>query len=203
MENEPQTTPPPPSGGDRSKLTSWIVIAVVVVAGLIYLARQRRDLAVSSAANGGTSLAMGALMSAGKVAGLPAPNWTLKQLDGQPLSLSQFKGKAVVLDFWASWCGPCKMEIPWWNDLQAKYRAQGLQIIGISEDDNDKDVRDFLAKNRLDYPVVMDHNALAAAWGMPIGLPTTFFIRRDGTIAARVEGLEGEDELQQRIQGIL
>lgn len=203
MENEPQTTPPPPSGGDRSKLTSWIVIAVVVVAGLIYLARQRRDLAVSSAANGGTSLAMGGLMSAGKVAGLPAPNWTLKQLDGQPLSLSQFKGKAVVLDFWASWCGPCKMEIPWWNDLQAKYRAQGLQIIGISEDDNDKDVRDFLAKNRLDYPVVMDHNALAAAWGMPIGLPTTFFIRRDGTIAARVEGLEGEDELQQRIQGIL
>lgn len=203
MENEPQTTPPPPSGGDRSKLTSWIVIAVVVVAGLIYLARQRRDMAVSSAANGGTSLAMGGLMSAGKVAGLPAPNWTLKQLDGQPLSLSQFKGKAVVLDFWASWCGPCKMEIPWWNDLQAKYRAQGLQIIGISEDDNDKDVRDFLAKNRLDYPVVMDHNALAAAWGMPIGLPTTFFIRRDGTIAARVEGLEGEDELQQRIQGIL
>lgn len=203
MENEPQTTPTPPSGGDRSKLTSWIVIAVVVVAGLIYLARQRRDMAVSSAANGGTSLAMGGLMSAGKVAGLPAPNWTLKQLDGQPLSLSQFKGKAVVLDFWASWCGPCKMEIPWWNDLQAKYRAQGLQIIGISEDDNDKDVRDFLAKNRLDYPVVMDHNALAAAWGMPIGLPTTFFIRRDGTIAARVEGLEGEDELQQRIQGIL
>ncbi|MGH9542985.1 MAG: TlpA family protein disulfide reductase [Terriglobales bacterium] len=202
MENEPQTAPPP-SGGDHSKLTSWIVIAVVVVAGLIYLARQRRDMAVSSAAKGGTSLAMGALMSAGNVAGLPAPNWTLKQLDGQPLSLSQFKGKAVVLDFWASWCGPCKMEIPWWNDLQAKYRARGLQIIGISEDDNDKDVRDFLAKNRLDYPVVMDHNALAAAWGMPIGLPTTFFIRRDGTIAARVEGLEGEDELQRRIQGIL
>lgn len=202
---DPSKPPAPPAAqkGDRSKITSWLVIAVVIVVGLVYLARQRQELAAATAGKGSADATAGELMTAGKIADEPAPNWTLKELNGQSLSLAQFKGKPVVLDFWASWCGPCKIEIPWWNELQAQYKAQGLQIIGVSEDDNDQDVRDFLAKNHLDYPIVMDHNALAKSWGLPLGLPTTFFIRRDGTIAMRIEGLEGKDELQQHIKGIL
>lgn len=203
MADEPNPTPSSRTR-ERSQLTSWIVIALVVVGGLVYLARQRQKVAMAVASNAtGTPATMGGLMVADSVMGRAAPNWTLKGVTGETLSLEQFRGKPVVLDFWATWCGPCKIEIPFWNALQKQYAAQGLVIIGVSEDDYDQDVRNFLAKTRVDYPVVVDHDALAATWGMPMGLPTTFFIRRDGTIAARVEGLEGSDELEQRIQGIL
>ncbi|MGH9527774.1 MAG: TlpA family protein disulfide reductase [Terriglobales bacterium] len=194
--------PAPAPGGPKGRLTSWIIIAVVIVGGLIYISAHRKAAAAAAAATGATPAA-GHFMVANQVQGLVAPNFTLTRLDGQPISLAQFKGRPVVLDFWASWCGPCKEEIPSWNALQKKYAAQGLQIIGIAEDNEAAPVKAYLAGHHLDYPVAMDLGGLASTWGMPFGLPTTFFINREGKISARVEGLEGRDELQYRIQQIL
>lgn len=197
-------TPNPGASGNtgKARLTNWIIIAVVVAGGLLYISAHRRAAAKAAAASGGAPAA-GVLMTADSVQGMTAPNFNLITLQGKPISLAQFKGHPVILDFWASWCGPCKEEIPFWNTLQKKYAAQGLQIIGISEDSQAAPVRKYLATHAMDYPVAMDQGALADSYGMPFGLPTTFFIGRNGKISARVEGLEGQDELQYRIQKIL
>lgn len=143
--------------------------------------------------------------------GQQAPNFTLQDLQGQQVSLASFKGHPVVIDFWATWCGPCKMEIPWLEDFQKQYAGQGLQIIGINADDLDKsdaaklftekrEISDFATKMHINYPVLLDANAIADAWGGVDALPTTFFIDRSGKIVASTVGLPSHDEIVSDIQ---
>lgn len=193
-----QTNPPTP----RNQALNWVIVGLVIVGGLLYLAKSRRDQAQSAIANG-TMPSHAPLLVSASVHGAAAPNWTLPGIDGKPVSFSQFKGHPVVIDFWASWCGPCKEEIPFWKQLQDKYRSQGLVIIGVSEDDSTADVKNFLKTTPLNYPVVMDQQRLESSYGMPEGLPTTFFIDRNGKISARVLGLEAQPELEHRVQQIL
>lgn len=196
---EPNQTQPESA---RSRAMNWIIVGVVVVGALLYLAKTRRDQAQSSGS--ASAVARNApLLVAPNIAGRPAPNWTLPDVNGKPVDFSQFKGHPVVIDFWASWCGPCKDEIPWWNQLQAKYKDKGLIIIGVSEDDSVNDVKNFLKTTPLDYTVVMDQQRLESTYGMPEGLPTTFFIDRNGKVSARVLGLEAQPELEHRVQEIL
>lgn len=143
--------------------------------------------------------------------GRQAANFTLLDLQGQPVSLSSFKGRPLVVDFWATWCGPCRMEIPWLEDLQKQYAAQGLQVIGISADDLDKQdpaklftekrsISDFATKMHINYPVLLDANSIAESWGGVDSLPTTFFIDRNGKIVASTVGLASRDEIASDIQ---
>ncbi len=138
--------------------------------------------------------------------GQQAPNFTLQNLQGQNVSLASFKGHPVIVDFWATWCGPCKMEIPWLEQLQQQYAGQGLQIIGINADDLDKDdpaklftekreIGDFASEMHINYPVLLDADAIANAWGGVDALPTTFFIDRNGRIVASTVGLAPRDEI--------
>jgi peroxiredoxin len=144
----------------------------------------------------------------------PAPNFTLEDLQGKKVSLSSFKGKAVVVDFWATWCAPCKVEIPWFEKLQDQYASQGLQIVGISADDLDKDdkaqnlkdkkeIADFVAKMHMNYPVLIDADSIAKPYGGLDALPTTFFIDRSGKVIAATLGLADRDEIEANIKKAL
>jgi len=143
--------------------------------------------------------------------GQQAPNFTLEDLQGQKVSLASYRGRPVVVDFWATWCGPCKLEIPWLEQLQSQYAPQGLQVIGLSADDLDTDdpaklftekreISDFASKMHINYPVLLDADAIADAWGGVDALPTTFFIDRSGRIVASTVGLASHDEIVSDIQ---
>jgi len=114
-----------------------------------------------------------------------APDFSLPDLKGGRLELSAYLGKVVLLDFWATWCDPCRDEIPRFAELQEKYREQGLQIIGISMDDEPEPVRDFYQKFKMNYPVVMGNAKIGEAYGGVLGLPIAFLIGRNGRIYSR------------------
>ena len=120
-----------------------------------------------------------------------APDFTLKDADGKTVHLSDYKGKVVLLDFWATWCPPCKIEIPWFMDMQRKYKDQGFEVLGVAMDDNGwEDVKPFLADLKVNYRVVVGDDATSNAYGGVESLPTTFLIDREGKIAAIHIGLD-------------
>jgi thiol-disulfide isomerase/thioredoxin len=123
--------------------------------------------------------------------GKTAPDFTLQTLDGKNVSLSSFRGKGVLLNFWATWCGPCKIEMPWFVELQKEYGSQGLQIVGVAMDDSStQDIQNFVKEMGVNYPVLLGKEAVGQAYGGVDVLPTTFFIDRDGKIVAREFGLQ-------------
>src|SRR5262249_17931185 len=110
-------------------------------------------------------------------AGSAAPDFTLPDLKGKSVQLASFRGKAVVVDFWATWCDPCKIEMPWLVDLQRKYGPQGLQILGVAMDDADEQtIQAFAHKMGVNYPVLKGTEAVADLYGGLDGLPATFFV---------------------------
>jgi peroxiredoxin len=117
-----------------------------------------------------------------------APNFSLHDLDGKPLGLANYRGNVVLLNFWATWCAPCRDEIPHFVEFQDKYRKQGFQVIGISMDDGPQPVREFYKEFKLNYPVALGTAQVAEAYGGVLGLPVTFLIGRDGGVAAKYVG---------------
>lgn len=143
-----------------------------------------------------------------------APNFTLKDTSGKPVSLSEFKGKAVIVDFWATWCAPCKIEIPWLEQFNNEYAGQGLQILGVSEDNLNLDNKSEMAKEKqaiadgakklkINYPVLIDDADVSTPYGGVENLPTTFFINRSGKIVASSVGLVPRDEIEANIKKAL
>ncbi len=146
--------------------------------------------------------------------GKPAPNFTLTDLKGKKVSLASYRGKAVQLNFWATWCAPCKIETPWLIELQQKYAGQGFEILGVSFDDLNKDDPKSLAKDtaeiakgaqalHIPYPVLIDGDSIAKAYGDVDVFPTSFFVDRKGTIVAASVGLTSKDELEANIRKAL
>ena len=132
-----------------------------------------------------------------------APDFTLTELNGQKLSLADYKGKVVLLDFWATWCGPCRIEIPGFVQLQNKYRDQGFTVIGVSMDDGPEPVKEFYQEFRMNYPVALTDHKVDQLYGGVIGLPTTFVIGRDGRIYARHPGAEPASVFEDEIKTLL
>lgn len=114
--------------------------------------------------------------------GAPAPAWHLTSLDGREVSSTTLKGKVVILDFWATWCGPCKKEIPAYMALQRKYGDQGLVIVGVSMDSTPGPVKKYVADNQLNYVVGMTNDEVYRAFNSPDAIPTTVLIDRGGVI---------------------
>jgi len=115
----------------------------------------------------------------------PAPDFNLPLIDGGQLRLSSYRGKVVLLDFWATWCIPCREETPHFVDLQQKYGGEGLQIIGVSMDDSADPVRTFYQQFHMNYPIVMGTADVGSAYGGVLGLPIAFLIDREGRISAK------------------
>ena len=133
----------------------------------------------------------------------PAPDFSLPELSGQELRLSSYRGRVVLLDFWATWCAPCREEIPHLVQLQDKYRGRGLTIIGVSMDDTSEPVRDFYKQFRMNYPVVMGNAQTGELYGGVLGLPIAFVIGRDGKVYAKHIGATDILVLEKEVGGLL
>jgi cytochrome c biogenesis protein CcmG/thiol:disulfide interchange protein DsbE len=133
-----------------------------------------------------------------------APDFSLQDANGKTLKLSEFKGKVVLVDFWATWCGPCKIEIPWFIEFQRKYKDRGFSVIGVSMDENGwQVVKPFLEELKVNYPVVLGTEEISAAYGGVEVLPTTFIIDKQGRIVATHQGLVSKDEMEKTIEDLL
>jgi cytochrome c biogenesis protein CcmG/thiol:disulfide interchange protein DsbE len=158
--------------------------------------------------------AEGGVRMSSALEGKAAPNFSLVDLAGHKVSLADYKGKAVLVNFWATWCGPCKVEIPWLMEFRNRYRAEGFEVLGISEDDLDKDnskklseekseIAKFAAENKMEYPVLPDLNDAAGSFGGVESLPESFYIGRNGVIVASFIGLDQKAAMDAKIQKAL
>ena len=204
LDNQDQPTPPPtppegapPSGpaprqGAQRNVMVLVVVIVAVALMLWVGVRQSR--------NGKSALAIpGSAMEIGQ----PAPDFELSTLDGKAVHLSDFRGKAVVLNFWATWCDPCKVEMPWLVDLQKHYGPQGLQIVGVAMDDSGKDaIQKFAQQMGVNYVVLQGKNAVGDAYGAT-GYPTTVYIDRNGKVLNHILGLVSKSEIEDNIKQAL
>lgn len=137
--------------------------------------------------------------------GKKAPSFTLKALDGRKVSLADYKGRAVLINFWATWCAPCKLEMPWFVDLHKQYAGQGFEILGISEDDakDRPQIGTFTQKIGVNYPILVDDYAASKAYGGVEFLPTTYYVGRSGKIVEETSGLASRDEIEANIKKAL
>jgi len=132
----------------------------------------------------------------------PAPGFELKDANGKTVTLADYKGKVVLLNFWATWCGPCKVEIPWFVEFEQKYKDRGFAVLGVSMDDEGWEVvKPWLEKNTINYRVLVGNDSVAKSYGGVESLPTTFVLDQSGHIASEHQGLVSksvyEDEIRQ------
>ena len=132
-------------------------------------------------------------------------NFTLKDVQGKNVRLSDYKGKVILLDFWATWCGPCKVEIPWFVEFQQKYGAQGLQVIGVSVDDTVEKLKPYVKEYKMNYPVLqgLNHDDIQDAYGPLWGIPVTTIISRDAKICAKHSGISTKENFEKEIKSLL
>jgi len=181
--------PPASPRGNRNPLA--LVVVAVVAAAMLYFGMH-----MARRADSGRSLLI--------TKSSPAPDFTLESLDGKSMTLSDLRGKAVLLNFWATWCGPCKIETPWLVELQNQYGSQGLQVVGVAMDDSGKDeIAKFAKDMGVNYPVLLGKEAVGDAYGGVPALPESFFIGRDGKIVDKIIGLKGKGEIEDSIKRAL
>ncbi len=132
-----------------------------------------------------------------------APDFNLRDSRGTSITLSHFKGKVILLDFWATWCTGCKVEIPWYMEFQSKYKHGGLSVIGVSMDEDGwKSVKPFLKEHPISYSVVVGNPDLAKLYGVD-SMPMTLLIDRNGEIAASHVGMVEKNAFEGEIQILL
>jgi peroxiredoxin len=182
---------------ERSLKRNNVVIGIMalVLALMVWLSARQ--------AHRGVSVSDGSLT--GEANGKGAPDFELMDVrTGKAVRLSDYRGKAVLLNFWATWCPPCKEEIPWFIDLQKQYASQGLVVLGVALDDSgQKEIASFAEQMSMNYPVLLGNDAVSNQYGNVDALPTTFYIGRDGKIVKRVFGLVGPQQVEEYIKAAL
>lgn len=173
-------------------------LVFLAVGSAWYLSRDRARSAARPAP-------LGTAVKVGFNVGESAPDFELRSLDGRALRLSSFHGKPVLLNFWASWCAPCRVEMPWLVELDGQYRPQGVEIVGVSLDDpgEEQDVATFVAERGVHYTILFGNSSVADSYGGARFLPQSFFIDRDGTITKTSFGLVDKRDLEEGIKMLL
>ncbi len=143
-----------------------------------------------------------------KLQGKPAPGFTLVDLEGKKVSLAELKGKPVLVNFWATWCAPCKLEMPWFEEFHKKYAGQGLVIVGIAADDASKKIiNDSVTKLGVTYPILLSDGKVTDAYGGVDYLPESFYVDRSGKVMLETAGMSdgqgGKDEIEANIKKLL
>ena len=196
-----------------------VVVALLVWSGIRSNQRRKADEAKQAriqavqvdkpGATASISEAASQFGSAPDIRGKAAPAFTLTGMNGKRVSLSDLKGKPVLLNFWATWCAPCKVEMPWFEEFSKKYAGQGLQVVGVDEDDEaqpDKlksEVADTVKRLNVSYPILLSDHKVGDAYGGLDMLPATFYIDKNGVIRAEAIGLASKDEAEANVQKIL
>jgi thiol-disulfide isomerase/thioredoxin len=174
---------------------SVILAIIVVVVGLMLFGGQ-----IFSKKSAGPAVTASGKLTGGNVTGAQSPEFELKTLDGKTLKLSDLRGQAVLLNFWATWCTPCKVEMPWFVEFQKEYGPQGFTVVGVALDDSGENVvAEFAKEMKVNYPIVMGTDAVGDAYAVQ-GLPITFYIGRDGVIQDRSIGLVSRAEIEEHIK---
>ena len=209
---------------DSLKRNVVVLVVVIAVLALLTLAgwanwQNRRQAAAQMQAQQNQAVLVADSSGAAPhfsspLVGKLAPDFTLTDVQGKKVSLASYKGKAVQLNFWATWCAPCKIETPWLVELEKQYAPQGFEILAVSFDDLDKDDKTKLATEKaeiaksaqqlkISYPVLLDGDSISKPYGDVDVFPTSFFIDRKGTIVAASMGLTSKDELEGNIRKAL
>ena len=183
----------------------FILCVVVVITGLLLVGKKasRPPANVNVADNGQNS--SGSTQTTGPTKGSIAPTFELKSIpDGKVIPIASLRGKAVLLNFWATWCGPCKIEMPWLVDMQKKYGPQGLQIVGVAMDDTDeKEIAEFTHKMGVNYIVLKGSEKVGDLYGGVEGLPLTYYLDRSGKIVDETVGLASESVIEDAVKKAL
>lgn len=185
----------------------FILAVVVVITGLLLVGKRasKPPAANANVATNGQAASSSLQNSGDPAKGSMAPTFELKSIpDGKVIPIASLHGKAVLLNFWATWCGPCKIEMPWLVDLQKKYGPQGLQIVGVAMDDtDDKEIGEFAHKMGVNYIVLKGTEKVGDLYGGIDRLPLTYYIDRSGKVVDETVGLAGESVIEDAIKKAL
>ncbi len=190
-------------------LLKWVVaaVAVVALAWALYPSLTGRQPETATAGDvvgsGGSATRSSAGSACSGTAGPAKFDFTLMDMDGKSVNLADYRGKAVLLNFWATWCPPCKTEIPAFIELQEKYRDRGFVVLGVSTDDPADALQQFAAQYKINYPVLQGTEAIMDAYGPIWAIPVSVLINRDGTICKKHMGPATKEEFEKDIKALL
>ena len=192
--------------GQPTRRATWLAMGAVAVAlGLIWLAPGIGDVHPEDTAGDGSIVEYPGEPDDHKATGKPAPlHFTLKDMNGADVQLASFKGKVILLNFWATWCGPCKAEIPSLVELQTQY-GDDLVVLGFSVDDPVEKMRPYAAQYKINYPLLVGNGRedVQEAFGPLFGIPVSVIIGRDGKIAKKHSGIATKAQFEREIKALL
>lgn len=189
-------------GGAPPSRKRWIAAALGALALALFAVPFLRGPGASDSAGGAVAGDDGLCATDRGTANL---DFTLTSMEGEEVRLSDYRGKVILLNFWATWCGPCKIEIPDFVEVYEEYRDQGLEILGVLslDDPSPEGLRAFATEYKMNYPVFRASDEFEAANGPIWGLPTTFLIDRQGTICRKHMGAVSKETVEREIKGLL
>ena len=200
----PQEPPSPAPQPARSN-SKWIMIAAVAIAVALFAAPMLLERRSASGSGGAAPAVARAGASCSPSQGPAKLDFTVKDMHGATVNLADYKGKVILLNFWATWCGPCKLEIPEFVELYDQYKDKGFVILGMLTDDTPSpgELRAFVSGYKMNYPILYSQDDIADAFGPIYGIPTSFVIGRDGSICEKHMGPATKEEFERTLKSLL